>query len=230
MKKLFKGIGVLFGRRSVQIAGVFLIVFGGLWLWQRESLSRFENNYAKYLAVAGIQQNNAYTPGAATNPLRQTLNHILGEVLTKETSPSVRLQDAEQGLDLIAQMNLQVDAIGSSAPPVSTTIQALEAAQNDPGNVLRRGLIVSLVTAARAQMATIEDIRGLSYRADFQTKQIFQRIVSDNGALSDQYVTQLNAELPDIEKQFEARENLYVQLQGSVYGMQETYAALTGKS
>src|SRR5262249_45629567 len=151
----------------------------------KTSFNRFESSYAIYLEAAGAQENNAYTPGAGNNPLRQSLNAALTTVLTQGITPDQRLATAQQGLDFVAQLNLEVDSIGSSAPTVASAIALFEATANDPGNIMRRGAILKLATAARDQMTTIDTIRGLSYRADFETQQIFQRIIADKGVLSD---------------------------------------------
>jgi hypothetical protein len=70
-----------------------------------------------------------------------------------------------------------------------------------------------VVTLAQSQAAIIADIRGLSYRANFHTAQIFSRIVDDQGSLTDAHIAELNNLIPKVEDQFDQRSNLYSELE-----------------
>ena len=214
------------------IGGVLLCVLGGgaLWWYEATAKDEFARSYTRYQIAAAVQQNAAFTPGADANPLRATLNQTLARILTKETKPSERLALANQGLALIGQLNTEIDAIGGAAPSVTSSIATMQAAAQSPGNVLHRPAMLYMVSLAQKQMSTIEDIRGLSYRANFEITQICDRITADKGVLTDQYVTELNNDLPAMEKQFNDRENSYADLQSNMYDIQQSYAGFSGST
>ena len=207
---------------------LFVLCAAGAWWYADAAKNQFGRAYTKYQIAASVQQNAAFTPGADANPLRATLNQTLALLLTKETKVPERLSLAKQGLALIGQMNTEVDAIGEAAPAVERSIATMQIAADAPGNVLHRSVMVDMVHTAHQQMSTIEDIRGLSYRANFEITQICNHIIADNGALTNEYATQLNDDLPAMEAEFNKRENAYADLQSSMYTIQKLFAGFSG--
>lgn len=228
MKKIVKKI-IQHKRGRLFLGGLsLLIVCMGAWLYLSHAAeSQFERMYTKYAVVAGVQQNDAFIPGAEANPLRDTLNRTLGRMLAKETKPAERLVFAEQSLGLIAQLNKQVDAIGDTAPHVSAVIASLESSAHDPRNIFHHDAMQNIVKLAQKQMAIIEDIRGLSYRANFEVTQICNHITSAHGVLTNAYTTELNDNIPVLEAEFNKRENSYADLQSNIQLLQKAYDSLT---
>ncbi len=205
-----------------------VVVAGGTWWFSKSAETRFAHAYTNYQIAAAVQQNATFTPGASANPLRESLNQTLALLLTKETKDTERLTLATQGLQLIAQMNKEVDAIGDAAPAVASTIDAMQAAAQSPGNLLHRPAMVRMVDLARKQMSTIEDIRGLSYRANFEITQICDHIIADKGALTNEYTIELNDALPAMGSEFDKRENAYTDLQTNMFDIQQSFAGFSG--
>lgn len=204
-----------------------LCAAGGGWLWDHLALKDFKESYILYASLAAKNQNDAFIPAAAANPLRQELNDALAQSLAKETSATNRLRIARRGLELINSINKQVDQITESEAPMDAAIDVLTVSAHNPGNLRNRGTMMELVTLAHEQLAIIEDVRGYSYRANFETQQIFNRLIAEKGELTDAYVNELNAMLPNVEEQFGKRESLYIKLEENTYRMQKKFDILT---
>jgi hypothetical protein len=181
--------------------GVFCL--GGYYIFMS---FRFSQSFGEYAALADEHSNAAFFVGALDNPMRQELNRILSEVLGRNMSAAERLQLAERGLALLDETEVQIDGLGTIADRVKKAIDALEA-ESAFGS--RR----ELISLARERLDVIADIRGLSYRANYHTAEIFRRIARDNGELTDAHVTELNGQLPMVEEQFNERSNLYNELE-----------------
>lgn len=212
---------------SLILAVLVVFAFSGALLWDHMALKDFTESYILYASLASKNQNDAFIPAAAANPLRQELNDALGQSLAKETSAANRLRIAQHGLDLIHAINKQVDQITESEAPIGAAIDVFKLSAQNPGNLRNRGTMMELVTLAQEQLVIIGDIRGYSYRANFETQQIFNRLITEKGELTDAYVNELNAMLPNVEEQFSKRESLYIKLEENTYRMQKKFDILT---
>jgi hypothetical protein len=228
MKKLVIKFAALLKNRWV-IGGVLCCVLlaVGAFAYSRHSLEKFKLLYSRYDLAAATQQNAAFIPGATENPIRSELNTTLARVLTKETKTSERLDLAKHGLALVGEMNKQVDDMDTTGAPVKVAINNLQGTLHDPGNILRLNSIGHLVGLAEKQQATIQTVRGLSYKANFQIQQIFSRVISDKGTLVSSYVSELNDEIPLVEAQFDDRQNAYADLQKNMSDVQRAYTAVS---
>jgi hypothetical protein len=169
---------------------------------------------ASYRALAKVNENAAYIPAASDNPIRQSLDQTLARVLTEKMTDAERLTLAHQGTDLVKQLDAQVDNIGTTNSAVSSYLAGMENVGHFGGSFTTTGASsTGFVSLAKEETSMIEDIRGLSYRADFETQQIFNHIIADKGKLTSQYVIELNNDVPTVEKDFDKRTNLYTSLQ-----------------
>ena len=207
---------------------VFALAAGALYGVNWYSKSKFIEAYNSYEALAALQQNAAFVPGAADNPVRDQLNTALSQVLAKETSASKRLQLSSQGVDLVKQLNAQADDIHTTGEPVAASITALSGSAGSIGNIYNRSVMTGLVTMAKAQQDTIQNIRALTYRSNFEILQIFNHILADKGALTDQYTIELNDDIPSVEAEFNQRQNGYLDLQKNMYDMSQAFGKLDG--
>ena len=193
------------------IALVVLCAVGGYAFISWHSSKQFDTGYIAYVALARVQGEAAYLPAAPNNPVRQQLNLVLSEMLQPGISSSKRLSDAKLGLNLLAQLETQIDAIGSTSEAANNALAKLQVAFSS--GFTSNNTAYELIDLAKQRSAVIEDIRGLSYRADFDTRTIFDRIITDRGALTKTHINDLNNEIPEIETQFDRRTNSYTELQ-----------------
>lgn len=184
----------------------------------------FSHAYLVYAALADDADTAAYVPTAMNNPSRQELNALLNAVLGNVTPPAERLQKSQRGLFLLENSATQLDAIGPKVDAVDTAIEAMEKSLSPGDAIFQRGDPQKIIALAKVRNAATKDIRALSYRADFETGKIFRHFVETRGALSDEYMIQLNSEIPTEEAQFNKRQNRYNDLQTSLNGIQEAYA------
>ncbi len=154
----------------------------------------------------------AYVPGVPENPVRERLNTILSSVLVRPLTPPERRALAEEGLKALKEVETQIDAIGEAGDRVQVAITYLE---EKGGGFTAGDETKELIAAAEEEFAIIADIRGLSYRANFHTAEIFNRIILDGGELTSAYSADLNRELPLVEEQFNTRAGLYERLKSA---------------
>ena len=198
---------------------------GTYWYSSRQYDLRFFQEYAIYAPLAETQDTAAYTPGSPTNPLRIQMNQVLTQVLLRQTTAADRLALATHGLELIKDSEKQIDAITAVGDKVDTEIakmqvQALSSlASSDQAR--------QIIALAKTRASIISDIRAYSYRTDFDINTIFTRVVADHGVLTDQYVIDLNNQIPAVEASFNKRSDLYTELQSTSDNIATIYNMLS---
>lgn len=172
----------------------------------------FSYAYQAYTESATRHVSAAFIPAIAENPLRKELNIALSDVLGTTMSPEERLSRAREGLGLLKDAEAQIDLIGDAGALTEERIAEMEASMNLLGQ-LHRSQLRDIIQLARARFEIIADIRGLSYRANHHTEEIFDRVIEDQGILSPTHVADLNRLIPSVEAQFDTRSNLYDDLE-----------------
>jgi len=170
-----------------------------------------------------------FLPGADGNPVRNELNRMLGESLSDILSESERLERANRGLVLLDDLERQIDAIGETKSSLEARLSALDEELSYVPAFMSgdRGRIREHVSRL---YVIADDIRGLSYRANYHTSQIFERIIDDGGTLTAEHVTFLNGQIPQIETQFDERTNLYAELESIESALGVLYKDLRASS
>ncbi len=196
-------------KRYLILIIVFLIaVLGGAHLF---ALHRFKPSLALY-ASAGLRYvEAAVLPTHAENPLRIDLNRSLALSLDKEISSRERLEAAKSGLALLTLAEGDLDAVGTLGKDAAAALGEVEK-RISPLLFFSWDDARELLGLARERELRITDIRALSYRANFEMKKIFDRIIAENGVLSDAHITTLNTLLPEVEAQSDERAGLYREL------------------
>lgn len=179
--------------------------------------------YVTYAALAQAHSDAAYLAGAQNNPIRQELNRELALSLSPSASNAERLTHAQGGLQLLVLAEQQIDEIGTVGAKVDTLVAKMQV--EALSGFVHGGMTWELITLAKRRSAIIADIRGLSYRANFEAKQILEQIVKDGGVLTPAHTTRLNAAIPEMEEQFDRRSNLYRELESVSAQMEEKSAA-----
>ena len=223
--KIMKKITTRIPRKTL-IFGLVLIVLSLVyWAYSR---ARFVIAYEEYAGLSASHSTYAFAPAVEANPVRNELNRLLSEILARPMSNAERLSLANQGLDMVRGMELQIDHIGSSGENSDAELNRAEWEGNRWGNMLVHSKVRELFLHAREESALIGDIRGLSYRANFHTEEILKRIVEDGGALTTAHVAELNRDLPQIEEQFNNRTNLYAKLQSEHAKTENVFNSIRG--
>lgn len=182
----------------------------------------FSYAYHAYTESATRHVSAAFIPAIAENPLRKELNTALSDVLGTALGPEERLSRAREGLGLLKDAEAQIDLIGDAGILTEERIAEMEKSMNLFGQ-LHRSLLRDIIQLARARFEIIADIRGLSYRANHHTEEIFDRVIEDEGILSPTHVADLNRLIPSVEAQFDTRSNLYDDLERLGRQMQSKY-------
>jgi hypothetical protein len=201
------------------------ILFGGMFFYSsKQSDTTFEKEYAIYDDLAAQADNAAYIPGAQVNPIRLELDHTLAQVLDQSTSPSNRLSLSTQGLEYLTVSEAQIAAISSTSAKVDAHIAKMQI--DSLNTITSSDAARQIIALAKNRSSVISDIRAYSYRADFEIRQIFDRIVTDKGTLTSAYIVELNNEIPAVEAQFNQRSNLYTELQSTSQKIHDIYSTL----
>ncbi|MFZ2886277.1 MAG: hypothetical protein WA021_00480 [Minisyncoccia bacterium] len=190
---------------------ITLIAIGGIVasvIYTSRSFVRAAENYA---TLADAHAEAAYVPGSIDNPLRRELNGVLSAVLVGNLSAEERLANAARGLALLKDAEAQIDAIGEAGDKVQFAMQYME--ETSTFTLFHRTAARDLLATAREEFDAIADIRALSYRANFHTMEILNRVILDQGEVTEAFAAELNRQLPQVEEQFNRRSNLYITLE-----------------
>lgn len=167
-----------------------------------------EDALASYQEAIVAHENAAFFVATEANPVRTELNQVLSQVLDETTPASDRIVLSERGVALLDAAEVQIDRLGDTRDALEGVLSSMEG----------QGVLLSLeerdlVHLAREEIRIIADIRGLSYRSNYYTKDIFTKLIKEGGELTDAYIIELNEQIPKVEEQFNARSNLYYELE-----------------
>lgn len=200
---------------------VVLIALSAYGLWAWIGAGKFGAQYERYAEAQREYIIAANKPAAEGNPVRRQVYQLLAEVLQVEMTNDERITKARQGIAHLNDIEAQIDAIKVEADTVVPLLQELEDASSGIGNLNGGASMQDLVRLGKRQVEIISDIRGLSYRADYYTTEVFERIIDDLGAMTDEHKIYLNENIPLLEEQFDKRANLYAELKKNDDEMKE---------
>lgn len=226
MKVIYIYIRKFFGPRALLVLCIALLGFCIFLYLGMYAHARFDDAYAVYAVESKKHNENAFLPGASGNPLRRELNKVLAEVLGKQMTAPERLALSNRGLLLLQGIERQIGAINDSSAAVQEALSDMDRQAQSFSNGYARGPMLEIVTLAKDELRFIEDIRGLSYRTNFHTAEIFNRVVADHGELTDAHIQELNDQLPKVEEQFNLRANLYTELERTSYKIEQIFHSL----
>ncbi len=198
-------------RTTMIVSAVILLCVAG-FAYINFSASRFEKSFGAYDAAERAYEESAFKPGAEENPVRQQVNQLLAQVLQVEMSQGERIEMARQGIAHLDDIEDQIDDVKEKGDVVAPLLASVEKGARSPGNAAKRSDLLEIVKLGKRQAEIIADIRGLSYRADYYTTEIFERVIDDQGLITDDHKTYLNGQIPQLEEQFNKRSNLYREL------------------
>lgn len=183
----------------------------------------FSKAFLQYAAAADDLDTAAYTPTALNNPLRLELNVTLVQVLQNKITDTERLQKARRGLELLGGTKAQIDAMTPVIQTVDTAIAKMESSLTPGDALFQRGDPQKIIALAKEREAATKDIQALSYRANFESTQIFQHLIESQGKLTSSFVQDLNNEVPATQDDFDRRQNRYNDLSDYFSQIQRAY-------
>lgn len=215
--------------RSLRIIAVVLVLASILLLigWQL-SVRSLARDAAAFARAEHAYSQTAFLPGSSSNDERALLNRALSTALSNTVTPAARLAAAQTSDQLLHDIETEIDDIAHARDSAASARAALAAHRYSLAAVRYHSALGEVDALAAKQSSIIEDIRGLSYGANYHTGQIFQHIRSDQGVLTPAYVTLLNSEIPRMEEEFNKRSNLYVELESVDSQLSHALDALPG--
>lgn len=212
-----------FTRRSIVILLLLLVV--AAYGYHRYTLYRFEEAYRTYAAAAAKHDEAATIPMLPDNPLRRDLNDALILVLSPDVSDEERLARSREGLALLVLAEGHIDAVGDVGADATAAVLAMEEMAS-PFALAAFPAEKELVELAHRRLSAIADVRGLSYRANHDTKSIFDRVIADGGSLTSEHSADLERLLPEVEEQFNRRTNLLAEVQSLESDIRDVFARI----
>ncbi len=200
-------------RNIILVLAVAAVLLGAALYLMRQSVTRFADTYVVYAAAETMYETAAYKPAVESNPVRAQVNQLLAEVLQVTMTQSERLDRANRGNAHLNDIELQIDAIKNEGDLVVPLLERLDESASSILSVRKRTEMQEIVSLGKRRAEIIADIRGLSYRANYYTGEVFERIIDDQGELTEDHVRHLNDLIPQLEEQFDARATLYDELQ-----------------
>jgi hypothetical protein len=191
---------------------------------EESSVDTFALAYEDYRAVADEHEYAAYVPGLAQNITRQELDRILSHVLTEQIGDAERLEYSKSGIKLIKELEEQIDNIGTTGLLTVSLIDKLEDSASETDK-RKRAQAEEIIEMAKERTEIISDIRGLSYRANHHTEEIFARIISDDGKLTDSHIVYLNNQILEAQEQFDKKTDLYNELRNLSNQLENKYTS-----
>ncbi len=208
--------------------GILLIVCVGVGYLEYRSANELANDVGVFAASQRMFSESAFLPGAESNPSRESANRALAAVLSAGSTPSERLAQAQDGIVFLRLIEGEIDTIAVARDTADGARAQLSRDRLSLTALPWEGKLTALNTLALKQASIIADIRGLSYSANYHTTEIFKQIIADRGELRADYIAKLNSEIPEVEKDFNRRSNLYTDLQQVDSDIRHLLALLPG--
>jgi hypothetical protein len=199
-------------KKITALTAVFLILFLA-YVFLPGNSGAFNSAYAKYQTIAKAQDVAVFYPSIESNEIRKELFTLLSRALIGDISDSERLETANRGIELLKLAEKEIDAMADLSPEVAARLEDIRSADSLLISQKTRSTIEEAVRLGEKRRTLIEDIRGLSYKANFYTEEIFKRIADDGGALTAAPAAFLNEQIPLVEEQFDRRSALYKELE-----------------
>ncbi len=199
-------------RRVTALVIIILLVVIAFALTVYITGHRLKSEYDTFIAAEADFETAANKPASGSNPVRQQVGYLLSQVVQVTMSPEERLKLSREGIAHLNDLEGQIDAIQTAGERVSPLLDTLAKTASSPVHIQKRAGLNEIIALSRKNALIIADIRGLSYRADYYTDEVFERIIDDQGNMTDEHKTHLNDLIPDLETQFNRRTNLYTDL------------------
>lgn len=199
--------------KTISIACAVLLVALIAYLFLPGNAASFNKAYVEYATVARAQDVAAFYPSTESNEIRTELYSVLSRALVGDISNEKRLEFAQKGLALLVQAEKQIDSMADLAPEVAARLEDIRKSDTLFVSQKTRSTIQEVLALGDRRKALIEDIRGLSYKANFYSEDIFKRLVEEGGELTAAHTSFLNEQIPLVEEQFDKRSALYTELQ-----------------
>lgn len=193
---------------GIVVVGILLVLYSVYTSYREVRVA-----YAAFLQAEERHLTSAVIPSIDQNPIRQELNQMLAEALSEGMASDARLKRAVRGAELLEDTERQIDMTMKTRDELIAAINDLRSRSGLLSAMFSSHDISKVISLAERQMVIVDDIRGLSYRANFHTGQIFEQLVTDGGELTPQHVVMLNDLIPKVEEQFDKRSNLYAELE-----------------
>lgn len=214
-------------RRPLVIISL-LVVIGliALVLWGIFLTRSFKSGYKSFIVAEEAYKDSAMRPAMPDNPLRREIGFLLAQSIQVDMAPGERIRIANRGIALLNELEAQIDDIKDKGDTVAPIVDSLDSHARAFGDIVGRSEKMQIVALAKKNAEIISDIRGLSYRADYYTGEVFERVIDDQGLMTDEHKTYLNGLIPQLEEQFNKRQNLYSELATNMATIKELALAL----
>lgn len=212
----------------IVICAVILLVLGivnSLLRSDTKTSFLFNDSYGIFIETFKQHESSVFLPGSGNNPSRQELNVILEKVLTKTISAEERLSDSLLGLEKVKEVRKQIDELTKTGTLFDKATNQLEKKiKTLPNNKVKHAKMI--VRSAREYNEVTHDIENFLYVINDDGKEIFERIIAEDGNLSEDHIITLNEHIPEAETNFDALSFLYNDLTDIKTEVETNYSIL----
>ena len=170
-----------------------------------------------------------FLPGSGNNSARQDLNIILGKVLTKTMTDSERLSDSHLGIERIEEVQRQIEKIEETGVLMDKDIDRFE---KNIGALPKkeREYAKAMTSSTVLYREKTREIEKFLYKINNDGGEIFERIIIENGALSEKHIIALNEHIPEAETNFDTLSFLYMDLVKIKKEIEKNHQLLNGNA
>ncbi len=212
MKKSFFTKRIFFA--GAFFAVLILVSAAATYFWSEKDTAetfpaRFVQAYNVYLQAAKEHEDAVRLLASSANDHLRKANLSLTTSLASGVDGATRERVSKEGLENLAEIEKQIDIVGERAVFADSAISDMKIIAENIEDDEMRDIAFDIVFLAREKYENISDIRGLSYRANSETEDIFKRIIKDGGELTGEHSSVLNEMLPEIEKRYDEKMDFY---------------------
>ena len=235
MKKKLKQYDIKKEKSSYRIitVGALLFLFLGIGNFFLSSGIKdphlLNNSYT--ILIESLERHEAavFLPGSGNNSARQDLNIILEKVLTKTITDSERLSDSHLGVEKTEEVRRQIEKIEKTGVLMDKAIDRFEKGISALPKKEREYAKEITVSAEIYREKTCE-IEKFLYTINDDGKDVFERIIVEDGALSEKHIVALNEHIPEAETNFDTLSFLYMDLVKIKKEIEKNYQLLNGNA
>lgn len=169
---------------------------------------------------------HTFLPGSGDNENRKELNAHLNLVLTGNLNNDERFRISKAGLAFAHKIQEEIYTIEKKREGFRSTKKTIASLQNNTQNKrTKNGLSTLVAQSDKYIQKTLEAQQLLSSMND-QTAAIFERILENNGSLTETHIRELNKAIPKAEQNFDDLFFLYKDLENRRTNIKQTIAEI----
>jgi hypothetical protein len=210
------------------VAGVGLALFVVfLFLTLREdNIEAFIDTADAYDSIYIEYEPILHSPGSGSNVARRATGMMLNAALTADMDEVQRTKLSKDALVQVSTLEGQVERIEGAGVTLREHTHLLEDAAGRVRGYKAGTAANEMNAIAQERVLYIEELREILEGMNAQTRSIFERIIDDGGAMTDDHLRSLNQDLDGAEQQYDRLSAIYGELEGLKTAFTDAFFAI----